>query len=99
MLVRHGRVNNNLDHKLEVFHHGCLRKLLKILWQDHVTNDEVCQRSGQWKLSEIEKEHPLKILGHILRIPEERLPNTPPGEEQCNKTYEAWGLVGKSPRL
>ena len=95
--------NNNLVHKLDVFHHRCLRKLSKILWRDHVTNDDVCQRSGQWKLSEIVREHCLKMLGHILRMPEERLPKTslewtptrgkreradqsPPGEEQYNKT-------------
>ena len=65
--------NNNLAHKLDVFHHRCLRELLKILWQDHVTNDTVGQRSGQWKLSEIVKERILKMLGHILRMPEERL--------------------------
>ena len=34
------------------------------------------QRSGQWKLSEIVKEHCLKMLGHILKMPEERLPKT-----------------------
>ena len=34
------------------------------------------QRSGQWKLSEIVKEHHLKMLGHSLRMPEERLPKT-----------------------
>ena len=43
--------NNDLAHKLDVFHHRCLRKLLKISWRDHVTNDDVCQRSGERKLS------------------------------------------------
>ena len=88
--------NNNLAHKLDVFHHRCL---LEILWQDHVTNDDVRQRSGQRKLSEIVKERPLKMLGDILRMPEERLQKyhwsghlleakekgadqSPPGEEQ-----------------
>ena len=96
--------NNNLAHKFDVFHHRCLRKLLKILWRDHVTNDDVHQRSGQWGLSEIVKEHRLKMLGHILRMPEERPPKTslewtleakekrtdqsPPGEEQ---DLETWG--------
>ena len=68
--------NNNLAHKLDVFHHRCLRKLLKISWGDHVTNDDVCQRSGQRKLSENVKERHLKMMGHILRMPEERLPKT-----------------------
>ena len=39
--------NNNLAHKLDVFHHRCLQKLLKISWRDHVTNDDVLQRSAQ----------------------------------------------------
>ena len=34
------------------------------------------QRSGQWKLSEIVKERNLIMLGHILRMPEERQPKT-----------------------
>ena len=68
--------NNNLAHKLDVFHHRCLWKLLKILWRDHVTHDNVRQRSGQRKLREIVKKHCLKMLGHILRMPEERLPKT-----------------------
>ena len=57
--------NNNLEHKLDVFHHRCLRKLLKISWQDHVTNDDMRQRPGKWKLSETVKERHLKMLGHI----------------------------------
>ena len=42
----------------------------------NVTNDDVHQRSGQRKLSEIVKQCRLKMLGHILRMPEERLPKT-----------------------
>ena len=67
--------NNNLAHKLDILHR-CLRKLLKISWRDHVTNDDVRQRSGQRKLSEIVQERRLKMLGHILRMTEERLPKT-----------------------
>ena len=68
--------NKILAHKLDLFHHRYLRKLLKISWPDHVTNDDVRQRSGQQKLSEIVKEHCLKMLGHILRMPEESLQKT-----------------------
>ena len=50
-------------------------KATQIMWRDHVTSDEVCQRSRQRKLSEIVKEH-LKMLGHIIRMPEERLAKT-----------------------
>ena len=57
---------NNSAHKLDVFHHRFLQKLLKILWRNHVTNDDVRQRSRQGKLSEIVKERCLKMLGHIL---------------------------------
>ena len=53
-----------------------IHHILKISLHEHVTNDDVHQRPGQWKLSEIVKEHHLKMLGHILRIPEERLPKT-----------------------
>ena len=64
------------------------------------------ERSEQWNLSEVVKERCLKMLGHILRMAEKRLPKTslewtpnggkrergkPPGEEQYIKTCETWG--------
>ena len=45
-------------------------------WRDHGTNDDMHQRSAQQRLNETAKEHRLKMLAHILRMPEERLPKT-----------------------
>ena len=84
-----GKSNSNLAHKLDVVHHGCQRKLLKILWPDHVTNDEMRQKSLQRKLNEIVKEHLKMQKGED---------QSPPGEEHY-KTCKTWGLVRKSPRL
>ena len=56
--------------------YGSCSKYHGMLQIDHVTNADVHQRSGKHKLSKIVKEHCFKMLGHILRMPEERLPKT-----------------------
>ena len=61
--------NNNLAHKFNIFHHRCLQKVLKLLWLDYVTNNDVHQGSAQRKMSETVKEGHLKMLGQILRMP------------------------------
>jgi hypothetical protein len=66
-------------HKLSVFDHRCLRQLARVKWADRVSNATVRQRIfGQSQISqpitEIIKLHSLRWLGHVLRMPIERLP-------------------------
>lgn len=60
--------------KLNSFHMRCLRQILKITWQDKVTNTEVLERTGSMSLTTIIKHRRLRWLGHTARMSNHRLP-------------------------
>ncbi|XP_048579012.1 uncharacterized protein LOC125560728 [Nematostella vectensis] len=45
------KMNKKDDKLLDVFQQKCLRRILKISWEDHVTNEEVQRRTGVHQLS------------------------------------------------
>ena len=47
---------------------------MHVRWFDHVIRDEIRRRSGQRSVIEIIKENRWKLYGHVLRMPENRLP-------------------------
>jgi len=57
---------------LDVFHRRFIRKILELSWQDRVTNEELMRRSGRRALSEIVQTRRLRLVGHILRLPDVR---------------------------
>jgi exonuclease III len=64
-------------HRLSVFDHRCLRSIARIWWQHHVSNDEVRRRVLGFDsppLNQIISHHRLRWLGHVLRMPAQRLP-------------------------
>jgi hypothetical protein len=60
--------------KLNHFHLGCLRKLLKIKWQDHIPDTEVLERANMNSVHTMLRKAQLRWAGHVVRMPEERLP-------------------------
>ncbi len=54
-------------HKLDVFHHRCLRRILKVKWQDHVSNQELLKRAGQREMRDIIRDRRLRFAGHLYR--------------------------------
>ena len=60
--------------KLNHFHLGCLRKLLKIKWQDHIPDTEVLERANMNSVYTMLRKTQLRWAGHVVRMPEERLP-------------------------
>ena len=58
--------------QLDVFHQRNLRRILGISWRDHVTNQEVLERTNQKPLHQIVAERRWKLAGHIHRLPEDR---------------------------
>ncbi len=62
-----------IGHKLDVFHQQCLRYILHVTYHDHVTNEEILRRAKTPRLSSIVSERRIKLAGHILRQPEQRL--------------------------
>jgi hypothetical protein len=59
---------------LEQFHIGKLRRLLRIRWQDRVSNDDVLQRANIQSMESIIMRHRLRWLGHVQRMPVDRMP-------------------------
>ena len=60
--------------RLNHFRTGCLRKLLKIEWQDRIPDTEVLKKAGMQNVHTLLKLAQLRWAGHITRIPEECLP-------------------------
>ena len=59
---------------LNHFHTSCLRKLLKIKWQDRIPDTEVLKRAGLQSIHTLLKLAQLRWTGHVTRMPDERLP-------------------------
>ena len=60
--------------KLNHFHLSCLRKLLKIRWQDKIPDTEVLKKAKMQSLQTLLKLAQLRWTGHVTRMPNERLP-------------------------
>ena len=60
--------------RLNHFHKICLRKLLKIKWQDRIPDIEVPKRAGMQSIHTLLKLARLRWTGHVTRMPDERLP-------------------------
>ena len=52
----------------------CLRKLLKIKWQDKIPDTEVLKKAGMQSMHTVLKLAQLRWTGHVIRMPDERLP-------------------------
>ena len=60
--------------QLDKFHMSCLRQMLRIKWQDKVTNNEVLSRCGGLSLETVIATRTLRWAGHVSRMEETRLP-------------------------
>ena len=60
--------------RLNHFRTSCLRKLLKIKWQDRIPDTEVLKRAGMQNVLTLLKLAQLRWTGHVIRMHEERLP-------------------------
>ena len=59
-------MNKGDDNAIDVFHNKCLRKILRIKWQDHVSSKELFERVSMISLSEEVKYRRWKLKGHFL---------------------------------
>lgn len=66
------KITAKIAQKLNVFHSRCLRRILKIRYSDHITNEEVLLRSHSKRLQDVVMERRLRLAGHILRLPNQR---------------------------
>ena len=59
--------------RMNHFHTKCLRKLLKIKWQDRILDTEVLKRAGMQSVHTLLKLAQLRWTGHVTRMSDERL--------------------------
>ena len=59
--------------KLNHLHLSCLRKLLKIRWQDKIPDTEVLKKANMQSVHTLLKLAQLRWTGHVTRMPDERL--------------------------
>ena len=62
------------ERRLNQFHLRCLRKILKIKWQDRVSNPEVLKRSNSTTIMSLLLKRRLRWLGHVQRMDNTRIP-------------------------
>ena len=60
--------------RLNHFHTSCLRKLLKIKWQDRIPDTEFLKRAGMQSIHTLLKLAQLRCTGHVTRMPDEHFP-------------------------
>ena len=66
--------------RLQTFDHRCLRSIARVSWRQRVSNDEVLKRifGRENEFRSLEQQiglHRLRWLGHVLRMPIDRLPS------------------------
>ena len=56
------------------FHLNCLRKILRIKWQDKIPDTEVLERAGLTSIYNLLLKSQARWAGHVSRIPDSRIP-------------------------
>ena len=59
---------------LERFHIRCLQRILGLTWQDHVPHREILAKTNCRSIEATITQHQLRWLGHVVRMPQDRLP-------------------------
>ena len=59
---------------LDQFHLRCLRKIMRISWEDRTPNTEVLRRAQLWGIEALIMKAQLRWVGHIMRMSDTRLP-------------------------
>ena len=68
-----GQFTNGMPKILNPFRTSCLRKLLKIKWQDRIPDTEVLKKARMQSVHTLLKVAQLRWTGHVTRMPDERL--------------------------
>ena len=84
-----------IEERVRIFESGCLRRILNVRWYEHVSEIEIRCRSGQRSIIERIKENHWKWYGHVLRMPESRLPKqttqwNPGGSRRRGRPRDTW---------
>ena len=61
------KINKGYNKMIDTFHNKCLRKIMKITWEDRVRNEDLLIRTKMRPISEEVSRRRLKFIGHTLR--------------------------------
>ncbi|BHF61198.1 hypothetical protein SprV_0100417100 [Sparganum proliferum] len=61
-------------HRLNHFHLSCLRRILRLSWQDRIPDTGVLERTGILSIYTMLRQMQLRWSGHLVRMDDERLP-------------------------
>ena len=62
-------VTQALNHEIDVFQRILLRKIMKIKWQDHISNENLYTMTNQHPWSKTIKKRRFSWFGHLARLP------------------------------
>nr|VZI39365.1 unnamed protein product [Spirometra erinaceieuropaei] len=60
--------------RLNHFHLSCLRRILRLNWQDRIPDTDVLERTGILSIYSMLRQMQLRWSGHLMRMDDERLP-------------------------
>nr|VZI44075.1 unnamed protein product [Spirometra erinaceieuropaei] len=60
--------------RLNHFHLSCLRRILRLNWQEQIHDTEVLERTGMLSIYAMLRQIQLRWSGHLVRMDDERLP-------------------------
>nr|VZI50623.1 unnamed protein product [Spirometra erinaceieuropaei] len=60
--------------RLNHFHLSCLRRILRLNWQDRIPDTDVLERTGILSIYAKLRHMQLRRSGHLVRMDDERLP-------------------------
>ena len=84
-----------IEERVRRFKSGCLRKIMKIRWFEMVSEEELRRRTGQPSIIEKLRVSRWRWYGHVLRMPEERIPKQawqwrPEGRRRVGRPKDTW---------
>ena len=89
------RTNRKIESRLRGFEGRCLRRILRIHWEQHITNKEISRRTGIDNIVDEVKRRRWRWLGHVLRMAKTRHPHAalrwaPPGKRRRGRPLGTW---------
>jgi hypothetical protein len=61
------KMNKGDTKMIDVFNNKCLRRIMKVRWEDRVSTEELLKQANCRSLSSDVKQRKWKMIGHILR--------------------------------
>ena len=88
-------ITKAMEKKLNATENKWLRRILRISYIEHVTNEEIRRRTQQHLVSEIIRKRRMKWAGHVLRMDENRNPKkiynyNPEGKRSVGRPKRRW---------